>query len=174
MNEVRARTCLLHRLDHARGAEQVGLRREVGRIVELHGRGRVDDDVALAELLHARVGQPEPVATQVELENRELVLDERRECLIPELLLQPLEGRACEHLALQPLRGRPPRARADGEIDAPNVRDRTEAFLDERFAQEAGAAGDQDGLALQGLGYQDRLILVFGRYCTCPLIFAGS
>src|SRR5438034_1215361 len=56
---------------------------------------------------------------------------------------------------LEPFRGRAPRARADGEVDAANLRDRPEGLLDDRLAEKAGRAGDQDGLALQGFGNQD-------------------
>src|SRR6266436_6999601 len=65
MHEVRARSRSLQRLDQPCGAEQVGLRGKIRRVVELDRRRGVDDDVARAELLASRVGERESVTTQI-------------------------------------------------------------------------------------------------------------
>src|ERR1700682_1094164 len=119
----------------------------------------MNHDLAGAQLLATRVAQPEPVAPQVDLDHRQLLRHELRERFLTKLLSQALECRAGQHLFLEALGGGPARAGPDREVDAPDLRDRTKALLDDRLAEEAGAAGDQDGLALQGLGNQDRLIL---------------
>src|SRR6266853_4749119 len=119
----------------------------------------MNHDLAGPQLLATRVAQPEPVAPQVDLDHRQLLRDELRESFLAQLLSQPFERGAGQHLLLEALGSGPACAGSDREVDAPDLRDRTEALLDDRLAEEAGAAGDQDGLALQGLGNQDRLIL---------------
>src|SRR6266568_4209699 len=64
--------------------------------------------------------------------------------------------------AVETFGGGTPRARADGQVDARDVGNRPEALLDKRLAEKAGAAGDQDGLALEGIGDHDGLSLVVG------------
>src|SRR5229473_256367 len=107
----------------------------------------MDDDVASAQLLASCIAEAKPVAAKVELEHRELLSDQLRERRVAELVLQPLERRAREHLTLEAFGGRTPRAGADGEVDAADVWERSQAFLDDRLAQETRAAGDQYGLA---------------------------
>src|ERR1700693_2644327 len=119
----------------------------------------MNHDLAGAQLLATRVAQPEPVAPQVDLDHRQLLRHELRERFLAKLFPQALERRAGQHLLLEALGSGPACAGSDREVDAPNLRDRTKALLDDRLAEEAGAAGDQDGLTLQGLGNQDRLIL---------------
>src|SRR5205807_8621932 len=114
-------------------------------------------------LLASRFAQAEAVATEVDLDHSQLLAGQLRETVFAQLVLQALESGAGEHLALEPFPGRPPRARPDRQVDARDVRNRAQAFLDYRLAEEAGAAGDQDGLAPQGIGDQDGLILGRGR-----------
>src|SRR6266851_3579857 len=159
VHEVRACSRSLQRFDQPSGAEQVGLRRKVRRVVELDRRSGVDDDVARAELVASRVGERESVTTEIDLQHGQLFFRELRESSVAQLFLEALESRARQHLALEPLRRGTPRARAYGEVDAPDLWNRTQALLDDRLAQETGAAGDQNGLAFEGLCYQDRLIL---------------
>src|ERR1700730_15255250 len=106
------------------------------------------------QLLPARVAHPETVPTQVDLENRKLRLRELREFRLTQLVFETLERRARQHLALQALRRRAPGNLADRAVDAADLGYRAQAFLDDRLAQEAGAAGDQHGLAFEGLGDQ--------------------
>src|SRR5207249_7236174 len=123
------------------------------RVVELHRRGRMDDDVAPPQLGAARVGQTEPVCAEVDLQDRKLLRGEARESLFAQLILQALERRARKHLALEPFRGRTPRARADGEVDAAHLRDRAEGLLNDRLAEKAGRSVDQQGVAVPGCVY---------------------
>src|SRR5207245_8168132 len=111
-----------------------------------------DHDIAPAQLLAVLVAESKAVAAEVDLDHGKLGARELRERLLAELFLQPFEGGAREHLALQALRRRPAGARSNREVDAGDVRNRAEALLDDRLAEKACAAGDQDGLALQGLG----------------------
>src|ERR1700737_3270560 len=115
--------------------------------------------------------QPQPGPTQVDLENRKLRLRELREFRLTQLVFETLERRARQHLALQAFSRRAPRTRADREVDAADLGYRAQAFLDDRLAQEAGAAGDQYGLAFEGLGDQFRLILesAVGRPAIQPV-----
>ena len=76
VHEMRPAPGCLERLHHPRRAEQVGLGREVCRIVELDGGGRMDHDLALSKLLATRVAEAEPVAAEVQLEHRQLFLHE--------------------------------------------------------------------------------------------------
>ena len=115
----------------------------------------MNDDVAARQLGAARLGQAEAIGAEVDLQDGELLGGEARKGLFAQLIFQALERRARKHLALEPFRGRAPRARADGEVDSANLRDRPEGLLDDRLAEKAGRAGDQDGLALQGFGNQD-------------------
>src|SRR5207237_1335350 len=137
------------------------------------GRRRVDDDVARPQLLATRIGQPQAVAAEVDLNHTELGADELGEAFLTELFLEPPERGARQDLALEPLRRRPPRARTDRQVDPRHVGNRTQAFLDERLAEEAGAAGDQDGLALQGFGDHDRPILEVSRRSGPPGLAAA-
>ncbi len=50
MHQVRPLAGVAHRGHHALRAQKVRLRRQVGRVVELHRRGGVDDDVASRQL----------------------------------------------------------------------------------------------------------------------------
>src|SRR5260370_2607989 len=145
---MRSRARGLERFDQARGAHQVGLRGEIGGVVELDCGSRVDDDVARADERAALFAEAEPVASEVELEHRELLLGELGERRLAQLVLQTLERRARQHLALEALGGRSARARTDREVDAAALGNRAPAFLYQRFAQEAPAATDQHGLAL--------------------------
>src|ERR1044072_6805939 len=70
-----------------------------------------------------------------------------RHPFLAQLLLQALECRAGKPLALEAVRRRTARAGANGEVDPRDVRDRAQALLDDRLAEESGAAGDQEGLA---------------------------
>ena len=134
MHEVRAGAAGLQRFDQARRAEQVGLRR------------------ARAKLLACLVRETKDVAAEVDLDHVKLLGREPGERVFAQLFLQPPERGARENLAFEALGGRSPRARANGEVDAGDLRDRPQALLDDRLAEEAGAAGDQDGLALERLG----------------------
>src|SRR5579859_8199 len=119
----------------------------------------MDDDVARAQLLPSTVVKPEAVSTEVDLDDVELRLHQLGEAFFAQLFLQPLERRAGEDLTLEALQRRPACAGADRKVDARDIRDRAQALLDDRLAQEAGAAGDQDGLALEGVGDHYRVIL---------------
>ena len=163
VDEVRPVAGGLQRLHHPRRAEQVGLRGEVRRVVKLDRGGRMDDDLARPQLLTACFSETKPIAAEVELKDLELLLDQLRESVLTKLLSQTLEGRAGKHLALQPLGGGPASARTNRQVDLADLGDRAQALFDYRLAQEAGRAGDQDGLTPEGLSYQDRLILVSGR-----------
>src|SRR5437588_2607496 len=112
----------------------------------------MDHHIAAAQLLAALIAQPEAVAAEVDLDHGKLGARQLREGFVAELLLQPLESRAGKHLALKALRCGTPRARTNREVDPSDLGYRAEALLDDRLAEEAGAAGDQDGLALQGIG----------------------
>src|SRR5437899_675324 len=116
----------------ARGTEQVGLRGEVGGIVELDRGRRMDDDVAGPNLVLRRLAEPQALAAQVDLDDSELLRSERGEALLAELLLESLERRARKHFALKTFRRGTPRARADGQVDARDVRNRPQALLDDR------------------------------------------
>src|SRR2546430_11263207 len=157
---MRPRAAGPQRLHEAGGAQQVRLRRQVGRVVELHVRVRVDTDIAPAQLLAVLVAESKAVAAEVDLDHGKLGAGQLRKRVLAQLFLQPFESGAREHLALQALRRRRAGAGSNREVDASDVRNRAEALLDDRLAEKAGAAGDQDGLALQGLGNHDRLILV--------------
>ena len=152
MHEVRPRRALAQGLDQPSRAQEVGLGGEVGGVVELNGRGGVDDDITLPQPLTRGFAQPQAVAPEIDLHDRELFRGEPGKAVLAELLPEPPEGGARQHLALEPLDRGPARARTDGQVDARDLRDGPQAFLDDRLAQEAGAAGDQDGLALEGLG----------------------
>src|SRR5207253_5312024 len=149
---MRPRAAGPQRLHEAGGAQQVRLGRQVGRVVELHGRRRVDHDIAPAQLLAVLVAESKAVAAEIDLDHGKLGAGQLRKRLLAQLFLQPFESGAREHLALQALRRRPAGAGSNREVDASDVRYRAEALLDDRLAEKAGAAGDQDGLALQGLG----------------------
>jgi hypothetical protein len=127
----------------------------------------VDHDLARTQLLATGVVQPEPITPQVDLDNRELLRDELREIGLTPLFPEALERGARQDLPLQALGSRAASARTDRQVDAPYIGDRPQALLDDRLAQEAGAAGDQDGLALQGLGDQDRVSLVVWFETPC-------
>src|SRR6266545_4297626 len=100
----------------------------------------------------APVAQTKTVAAEVDLDDRELLGGESGEHLLAQLLLQALEGRARQDLAVEALGRRPPSAGTDRQVDARNVGDRAQAFFDDRLAEEPGAAGDQDGLPAQRFG----------------------
>src|SRR5438309_9993290 len=120
----------------------------------------MDDDVARPQLVLRHIAQPEAVTAQVDLDDGELFGGQRGETLFAKLLLEPLERGARKDLALEPLRRGTPRARADPQVDTSNARNRPEALLDDRLAEKSGAAGDQDGLAFEGIGDHDGLSLV--------------
>jgi hypothetical protein len=107
VDKVRPVAGRLDRTDHARRAKQVGLGGEVGRVVELDGRSRVDHDRALAKLLSTCIREAEAIRAKVDLQHLELFFDALRESFVAQLLLEPFEGRARQHLALQPFRGWP-------------------------------------------------------------------
>src|SRR5437588_6656400 len=111
----------------------------------------MDHHIAAAQLLAALIAQPEAVAAEVDLDHGKLGARQLREGFVAELFLQPLESRAGKHLALEALRCGTPRARTNREVDPSDVGYRAEALLDDRLAEEACAAGDQDGLALEGI-----------------------
>src|SRR5438270_4372375 len=112
----------------------------------------MDHHIAAAQLLAALIAQPEAVAAEVDLDHRKLGARQLRKGFVAELLLQPLESRAGKHLALKALRCGTPRARTNREVDPSDLGYRAEALLDDRLAEEAGAAGAQEGLALQRIG----------------------
>src|SRR5438309_1155656 len=119
----------------------------------------MDDDVAAAELL-ARLGaQPEPVLAEVQLQDGELVGGKLAERLLPQLLLEPPEGRAGQHLPVQAVCRRTPGAGADGEVDTTDLGKGAEQLLDDGLAEEARGAGDQQGST--GGGFFDQ-----GDDCT--------
>src|SRR5260370_13191145 len=150
MDPVRRRSGRLQRLDNASRAQEAGLRGQVRRVVELDRGCGMDHDLARLQLLAALVAQPQAITPEIDLDDRELVVDEFRERRLAPLLLEALERGARKHLALEALGGRAPRAVADRAVHPTRFMDRSQAFLDDRLAKEAGAAADQDGLALQG------------------------
>src|SRR5438552_19160887 len=154
---MRPRAARTQGLDETCGTQQVGLGGEIGGVVELDGRRRVDRHVARAQLFASGIAQAEPVAPQVDLDHGELLGGKLAEALLAELVFQAFEGRARKHLALEALTGRPPRAGPDGKVDARDVRDRAQTLLYDRIDEEGGAAGVQEGLPLQCRGDHDRL-----------------
>src|SRR6266550_2899242 len=74
-------------------AAQVGLRGQIGRVVEFHGRRRMDDDVACSQLLAAFIVETKPVATKIDLDHAKLCGRELGETLLTELFLQAFESR---------------------------------------------------------------------------------
>src|SRR5438105_446643 len=94
------------------------------------------------------------VPAQVDLDHGQLLLDQRREGLLSQLLLEWLEGGAGEHLLLQPLGGRPALAGADGKADLGDVRHGPEQLFNDRLAEEARGPGDQDRLPGDAFGNQ--------------------
>src|SRR5438445_11047290 len=101
---MRPRAAGPQRLHEAGGTQQVRLRRQVGRVVELHGRRRMNHDIALAELLAPLVAESEAVAAEVDLDDGKLGARQLRKGLLAELVLQPLERGAREHLTPAALR----------------------------------------------------------------------
>src|SRR5437660_2923264 len=154
MDEVRFGTGLAQRPDQPGGTQEVGLGGKVRRVVELDGGGRVDDDVAAEELLAAGLAEAETVPPEVDLEHRQLLGHELAEALLAELLLQSPEGRAGEDLLIQPVGGRAPGARADGEGHPADLGHRAEQLLQYRLAEEAGGSGDEEGLPRESFGDQ--------------------
>src|SRR5437588_9278879 len=137
MDEVRFGPGLAQRPDQPGGTQEVGLGGKVRRVVELDRGGRVDDDVAAEELLAAGLAEAETVPPEVDLEHRQLLGHELAEALLAELLLQSPEGRAGEDLLIQPVGGRAPGARADGEGHPADLGHRAEQLLHYRLAEEA-------------------------------------
>ena len=103
VDEVRPRTACPQCLDQPRRAAQVGLRGQIGRVVEFHGRRRMDDDVACSQLLAAFIVETKPVATKIDLDHAKLCGRELGETLLTELFLQTFESGARQHLALEAL-----------------------------------------------------------------------
>jgi hypothetical protein len=147
---VRVGAQLVERLDDAGRPQQVDLDRAVERRVEGDGGGRVDDDVAAGQGGPSLVVEAEPVGADVAGDRRDppghLVVEP-----VAELPAQRVEGVVAEDLALGPLGDARPLARADEQHQLA-AGHRAQQPLDERGAEEAGAAGDGDALAVEGLG----------------------
>src|SRR5438445_789910 len=83
-----------------------------------------------------------PVPAQVQLQHRQLLRHQASECPFAQLLLEPVERRAGQHLSLQAVGRGPPGAGADAEVDPADLGQGTEKLLDDGLSQEAGGAGD--------------------------------
>ncbi len=159
VDQVGLRTGAAHRFDQARGAQEVGLRGEVGGVVELDRGSGGDHDVAARELRPALLGQAQAVAAEVDLDHVQLLGRQRLERRLADLGLQGLEAGAGQYLALQAVARRAPLGGADGHVDTADLGQRTEDLLDQRLAEVAGGAGDEQRLA--GEGFSDQRL----RYC---------
>jgi hypothetical protein len=140
----------VERLDDAAGTEEVHLDRAVERRVEGDRGGRVDDDVAAGQRGPALVVEAEAVGADVAGDRGDppgdLVVEP-----VAQLPAQPVEGVVAEDLAPGPLGDARALARADQQHQlAP--RHRPQQPLDQGGAEEPGAAGDGDALAVEGLG----------------------
>ena len=146
-DQVRRRAELGHRLGDAHRAHQVDLDRAVERRVERHGRGRVDHHVGLGQRGPSVVVEAEPVGADVAADRP----DPRRhlgEAVGSELAAQPVEAVVAQHLALQAPLGGGAATVADQQREL-HVGHAAQQSLDQRGADEAGRAGDEDPRAGQ-------------------------
>jgi len=155
VDQVRTGLELPEEPHQAGGAQEVGLCREVRRVVELHRGGGVDDDVAAPKLLAPGRAHPKAVEPEVDLQHGELLRSQPPEGVLAQFILQPAEGGAGQHLALQAFGCGPSGAGADGEIDPTDLGQGSEQLLDDGLAQEAGGAGDEQRST--GDGFFDQL-----------------
>ena len=99
----------------------------------------------------AGVVEAEPVGADVAGDGRDPLGHQRGEAVLAVLLAEPVEGVVAEDLPLGPLLDGGPAARADEQHELA-VGHAAQQPLDERGAEEAGAAGDGDALAGELLG----------------------
>src|SRR5262249_9679653 len=144
VDEVRLCVELAQRLHQAAGAEQVGLRGQVGRIVEFNSGRRVDHDGAAAQLAARLIAETEGVPAEVHVHHRYLLGYQGSEWLLAELLPEPAKSRAGEDLTLKALARKTTRAGTDCQIDPLYTRQRPQALLHDGLAKEAGTARDEE------------------------------
>ena len=147
--------------DDAAGPEQVDLDRGVERRVEGDGGGRVDDDVARRERGAPGVVEAEAVGADVAGDDRDPPVDHRSRT--PSL---PSSARSRSKASLRKISrlarwgdGRP--LAGPDEQHQLAAGHRPQQPLDERGAEEAGAAGDGDALAVESLGDHRRLSTIW-------------
>jgi hypothetical protein len=142
---------VLQREGDAAGPEEVDLDRAVERRVERDGRRRVDDDVAGGERDPAGLVQTEAFGADVAGDDLDPPVDGRVERVLAQVGTQAVEGVVVEDLALGPLRDGRSLAGADEQHELAAWH-RAHQPLDQRGAEEAGATGDGDALAVESLG----------------------
>ncbi len=140
---------LLHDLHHPDRAQEVDLDRLVQGRVERHRCRRVDEDVGSAQVLAARLVKAQPVDADVASDRHQPASHLFVEP-VAQLRPQAVEGVVLQHFAAHPVGG-PPATRPHQNPEGA-ARHLAQQPLDERRAEEAGGAAEDDPLPVEGFG----------------------